>query len=64
MKYRPYNPKSDRLPELPKGIKVVYYQKEANLNIIYGEDKTHRYTIEWDGFSKNPDTISYAPKTG
>jgi hypothetical protein len=54
--------KTDKLPNLPRGSKAIYYLKEDARILIWVESNTKRYTIEWDGISTNPTWVHWAEK--
>jgi len=54
--------KTDKLPSIPKHIKVIYILIEKNWTYIFGESKYRRYTFTWDKVSKNPNEIQSVDK--
>ena len=57
-KYRKIK-KTDKLPELPKGVIPVYILKERGVTYIFGEGNEKKYTFTWDNVSKFPNIVQW-----
>jgi hypothetical protein len=61
-KYRKIR-KTDKLPELPKGVIPIYILIEKNYTYIFGSSTEKNYTFTWDKVSKFPNEIQSIPLT-